>query len=104
MKRFLMVAWLMGMGISALAESTPEMRDPFWPIDYDTAKAATRDSQSPSESTEPAPVVSKPEAPPLTENELRQLALDESERIRQTLRREHYYSGRTGRTGERKPK
>ncbi|MDA3873329.1 MAG: hypothetical protein PF795_05155, partial [Kiritimatiellae bacterium] len=64
--------------------STPVERDPFWPIGYDPAKAAIREK---SETEKSAPKEAEPEAPTLSDEQLRQLARDESERIRQDLKR-----------------
>lgn len=85
MKRLLCILVWIGFTVSAQENSIPSKRDPFWPIGYDPAKAAVRDIP---EVTSSDVKEVKPEAPPLTEDELRQLALDESERIRQTLRRQ----------------
>lgn len=83
MKTILMMLLLAGVGISVQAETEPVKRDPFWPIGYDPAKAAVRAASTTPESE--APEI-KPEAPILTDEELRKLAQDEAERIRQSLR------------------
>lgn len=81
------VLWI-GLGISVSAQSAPVKRDPFWPIDYHPEKAVTQGTPDAPETPHTVPNAPQTETTPLTDDELRQLALDESERIRQTLRRQ----------------
>jgi hypothetical protein len=73
-----------GVAVSAFwillpAESTRVQRDPFWPIGYSPAEPAIRETPPPVEK------VPEPATPTLTDEALRQLALDEAERIRENL-------------------
>lgn len=65
--------------LPALAEDTAPLRDPFWPIGYQPAGDPV--PETPATEADP-----DPEAPrTLTDDELRALARDEAERIRESL-------------------
>ncbi len=59
-------------------------RDPFWPIGWDPSQEVVEVEPTPSAPT-PTPT---PEVRELTDEELRQLAKEEAERIRSTLTRD----------------